>query len=176
MHKLLTVVVIGATLSVLGPAASNARAQSGDAVAKRFIGTWRLLSNTERLADGTTRPRPNSVGNIIYTADGHMCAALMDPNRRKWNVSNPNAGTSNPQEALSAVAGFDGYCSRVEVNTQGGFVLHHVEVSIRPNLVGATRKRFFQFDGPNRVKLSVDPQELTAPAVEQTLTWERVTR
>ena len=168
--------VIGVALLTLGIVCNDARAQSEDALAKRFIGTWRLVSNTERLADGTTRPRANSVGNIIYTEDDHMCAVLMDPSRPRWNGPNPYGSTTDPNEALSAIAGFDGYCSRVEVNVKGGFVLHHVDVSIRPNLVGVTRKRFFKFEGPNRVALSIDPAELTAPAVDQTLTWERVTK
>ena len=105
-----------------------------------------------------------------------MCAVLMDPNRPKWKLSNPYAVTTDESEALSAVRGSDAYCSRVEVHAKEGFVLHHVEDAVRPNLVGVTRKRWFSFEGPNRVVLRIDAPALAPPVVEGTLTWERVVR
>ena len=47
-----------------------------------------------------------------------MCGVLMDPDRPKWNVANPNRITTNESEALSAITGFDGYCSTVEVHAK----------------------------------------------------------
>jgi hypothetical protein len=41
-----------------------------------------------------------------------------------------------------------------------------------PNFVGQTWKRWFTFDGPNRVSLRVDGP--SPPMVENTLIWERV--
>jgi hypothetical protein len=146
---------------------------SEDSIAKQFVGTWRLVSQTRTVADGTSTAFNNS-GFLIYTDTGHMCAVLTPRDRPKWNIERPNAWTTNPAEALSAVTGSDGYCSQVEVNAKEGYALHHVEVSLRPNLIGATRKRSFEFDGPNRVVLRIDSSELTPPTVENKLVWERV--
>jgi hypothetical protein len=148
--------------------------QSTDNVAKRLVGAWRLISYTQRLADGSRRQSPLSVGQIIYTDNNQMCAVLMDPSRLKWMQPGPYASPSNELEALSAVQGSDAYCGRVELHVQEGFVLHHVEETVRPNLIGATRKRWFTFDGPNRLVLRIEPSELPAGIVEGILTWERI--
>ena len=47
------------------PAEQHVVAQSQDDIAKQFVGMWRLVSWAERLADGTTRQNPRSVGYII---------------------------------------------------------------------------------------------------------------
>lgn len=51
---------------------------------------------------------------------------------------------------------------------------HDVEISTFPNSVGAIRKRWFTFEGPDRLSLRVDTPELTSGVVEGTLVWERV--
>lgn len=140
-----------------------------DATAKQFIGTWRLVSWSQRLADGTTRQDPRSTAYIIYTDSGHMCSVGMAPNRQPWASETAPTGT----EAVAAIgsAGLYAYCARVEIHPADGFVLHHVEIDKSPNLIGRTRKRWFTFQGPNRVALRIDPPELAAPVVESTLIW-----
>ena len=147
-------------------------AQSPGAVEKQFVGMWRLVSWPQRLADGTTRQDPRSVAYIIYTDTGHMCSVGMAPDRARWRSE--TAPTES--EALLAMggAGLYAYCAKVEVHAAEGFVLHHVEIDKSPNAVGRTRKRWFTFQGPNRVALRIDTPELTPPLVESTLIWERV--
>jgi hypothetical protein len=64
----------------------------------------------------------------------------------------------------------------VEIHAKEGYVIHHAEVDISPERVGKDKKRWFKFDGPNRVSLRIDPPELAAPVVESTLIWERVVK
>jgi len=150
---------------------NTSQAQSPTDVARRFIGTWRLVSWTQRLADGTTRPDPRNVGYIIYTDAGYMCYASMAANRPLWASANSPTGA----EAVATMGvPFNSYCARVEVHADEGFVLHHVEVDKSPNMIGRTRKRWFSFPAPNRVALRMDPAELSPPVVESTLLWERV--
>ncbi len=157
---------------VLGMFASPALAQTQDAVAKQFIGMWRLVSWPQRLADGTTRQDPRSVAYIVYTESGHMCSVGMAPNRQPWASETAPTGA----EAIAAMGGVGlyAYCAKVEIHAAEGFVLHHVEIDKSPNLVGRTRKRWFTFQGPNRVALRIDTPELAPPVVESTLIWERV--
>jgi len=152
--------------------AGSAPAQSQDPIAKQFVGLWRLVSWPQRLADGSTRQDPKSVAYIVYTDSGHMCSVGMAPNRAAWATETSPTGA----EAVAAMggAGLYAYCARVEVHATEGFVLHHVEIDKSPNLVGRTRKRWFTFQGPNRVALRIDTPELAAPLVESTLIWERV--
>ena len=163
----LTVVL---ALGALSSASFHALAQSQDDIAKQFVGMWRLVSWTQRLADGTTRQNPQSVGYIIYTDTNRMCVVAMDPNRPKWKSET----APTDAEAMSAIRGLLAYCATVEIYSKEGFVLHHVEIEKVPNRVGLKRKRWFTFQGPNRVALRVDTPELTAPVVESTLIWERV--
>ena len=147
-------------------------AQSQDDIAKQFVGMWRLVSWPERMADGTTRLDPKSVGYIIYTDTGHMCFVDMDPNRPRWK----SAAAPTPEEALSGIKGLSAYCATVEIHAKEGYVIHHVEIERSPNLVGMARKRWFTFQGPNRVSLRIDTPELNAPILESTLIWERVVK
>ena len=154
----------------LGALSNTPYAQSQDDITKQFVGMWRLVSHPQRLADGTVRQSPNSVGYIIYTDTHHMCYVAMDPNRPKWN----SATAPTESEAISGIVGFSAYCATVEIHAKEGFVLHHVEIERVPNMVGRVRKRWFTFQGPNRVSLRIDTPELTSNVVEDTLIWERV--
>ena len=86
-------------------------ARSEEDVAGQLLGIWRLVSWEQRLADGTTRQAPNSVGYIVYTDTGHMCYVGMNPNRPKWASRTPTES-----EALSAITGLGAYCGTVEVH------------------------------------------------------------
>ena len=46
------------------------------------------------------------------------------------------------------------------------------DVRQRPN--GSERKRWFAFDGPDRLKLTIDPAERSATLQDSSLIWERV--
>jgi hypothetical protein len=60
------------------------------------------------------------------------------------------------------------------VSAKEGFVLHHIEINKSPNGVGRIGKRWFRFDGQNRLTLRVDTPELPSPITEWTLVWARV--
>jgi hypothetical protein len=157
---------------VLGPLIGTSHAQSPDDIARQFLGMWRLVCRTQRLADGTTRQSPISAAYIIYSDTGRMCYVGMNPNRPRWKSET----APTPEEALSGIMGLGAYCATVEIHAKEGFVVHHVEIERSPNLVGRARKRWFTFEGSNRVSLRIDAPELTSPVVEDVLTWERVVK
>ncbi len=146
--------------------------RSQDAVAKQFIGVWRLVSTEQRMADGTTHPSPqfgpNGIGYLMYTDAKRMCAVLVNPARPKWvDSSNPTE-----QELRSAMDGLGAYCGTYDVDAEEGSVVHHVELDKVPNMIGTDRKRFFTFTG-NRLVLRLAPP-LPEGVLESSLTWERV--
>jgi Lipocalin-like domain len=164
-------IVVLSIILVLGPPNTSLRAQSQDDIAKRFVGMWGLVSWSQRLADGTMRQNPISNAYIIYTDIG-MCFVGMNPNRPLWKSET----MPTPEEALSGMTGFGAYCSIVEIHANEGFVIHHVLVDKSPNIVGRARKRWFTFQGSDRVSLRVDTSELVSPVIESTLVWQRVVR
>lgn len=161
--------IVAFLLLAFGPLGTTSHAQSQDDIAKQFVGMWRLVSWPQRLPDGTTRQDPRSVAYIIYTDTGHMCSVGMDPNRPRWKSTVPS-----PEEASSGIQGMYAYCATVEIHAKEGYVIHHVQIDSSPNVVETDRKRWFTFQGPNRVSLRTDPPN--TGTVESTLIWERVVK
>lgn len=158
-------------LLVVGQFNSRLRAQSREDIAKQFAGMWRLVSNPQRFKDGTTRQGSNNVAYAMFDADAsHMCFVSMDPKRPLWKSEN----APTPEEGLSAIKGLGAYCATIEIHAKEGFLLRHYEIYQNPNAVGKVTKRWYTFQGPNRMSLRIDPAELNPPLVENTLTWERV--
>ena len=86
------------------------------AVRDRLLGTWKLIATEETLKDGSTRPfpqfGPNATGFLMYQADGHMCALLVNPDQPKSTVAIEK--TLN-KKAASFDAAF-AYCGRYEID------------------------------------------------------------
>jgi hypothetical protein len=154
-----------------------AQSPAQSSIDKQFIGTWRLVGATQKLADGSVRPSPaygpNQLGYMIYTDDGHMCSVTVNADRPKW-VS-PQRPTD--AELRSAWDGMGSYCATYTVNAKEKFIVHHVEFDKSPNGAGADRKRFYIFEG-NRLILKIDPGtgRPQGNVVENTVTWERVAK
>jgi hypothetical protein len=171
------IAVLAAAGWLLGPLAGSgpfvwAQAADEASVAQRFVGMWRLVSWSARSADGTTRPGITDQGYLVYADVGRMCAVMADSKRAVWGSDTPKT----VPDAMARFAGFVSYCARVEVHAREGYVLHHVDIERNPDIVGRVRKRWFAFDGPNRLTLKIDRAELTGNVVESTLVWERVER
>jgi hypothetical protein len=67
-----------------------------------------------------------------------------------------------------------GYCPRVDAHASEGFLVHTVDIDFNPRNLGIIRKRWFAFDGPDRLSLRVDSAETQRNVVKSVLTWERV--
>ena len=162
-QSLLLLLVLASALTARPHAAQG---QSADP-AKQFVGAWKLVSFTNRMLDGTTKASQLTVGSIIFSDSGRMCAVLMDPNRPKWEaILVPTA-----DEALTAYRGFTGFCGTYRVHATDGYFEYQIDVADRPNTVGVDRKRWFTFNG-DRVTLRVNPGDLPGVA-ESVLVWER---
>ena len=150
------------------------RAQSTDGdAARKLAGMWRLVSNPQRLDDGTTRQGANSVGYAFFDANGrHMCFEAMAPNRPAWK----NESSPTPDEGLAALRGINAYCATIEIHAREGFMDRRYEISQNPSLVGKSSRRWYSFQGPDRMTLRVDSAELTKPVVETLFIWERVAK
>jgi hypothetical protein len=164
-------IVAWSVLLVVGQVGGTLRAQSRDDIARQFAGMWRLTSTQQRMADGTTRQSTSNTAYVVFDTDaGHMCYLSMNPNRPQWKAeSAPTA-----EEALSAIKGFGAYCATVEIHAKEGFIVRRYEVNQNPNAVGRTTKRWYTFQGANRMSLRIDSEELKPPVVESTLNWERL--
>jgi hypothetical protein len=166
-------IVVCCVLLMLGQFNSTSRAQSQDDIARQLAGMWRLVANPQRLADGTTRQSSNTVGYAFFDANAsHMCFLSMNPDRPAWK----SEGRPTPEEAQSALRGFGAYCATIEIHAKEGFMDRRYEMNQTPNAVGKATRRWYTFQGTNRMSLRVDDAELNAPVVESTFIWERVVK
>jgi hypothetical protein len=164
-------VLLGMIGLVAAGVANGQEKLTNEEALRRFVGVWTLVDWEETLADETKRKHPVTVGHIIYSDIGRMCAVVMDPNRPKWRSVTPTA-----EEALAGMNSgvFYAYCAIAEMHADEGYVLHHAVIDKVPNAVGGVKKRWFRFLGPDRVQLRIDPEELRGDVVESALIWERV--
>ena len=158
---------------ILCGAAGRAVAQSAGSAATGLVGTWRLISATQRLSDGTVRPDPQTgargTGYLMYSETGRMCAVLANPDRPRWKSEAAQAEA----ELRAAFDGLVAYCGTYEVREAEGYVVHHIELDRVPNLAGTDRKRFFTLSGSRLVLRPAPP--LPAGVKEWAVEWERVT-
>lgn len=137
----------------------------------RIVGTWELVSTLEYMTDGSKRPYqevgPNGKGFLIYTADGHMCAAGMNPDRPAWHDLNKPTDA----EKMRAMEGFFGYCGRYEIDIANHTIYHYPEVALDPNLVGTKQKRPYKFDGEI---LTFSDKDATPGVERYSISWKKM--
>ncbi len=96
--------------------------------AKRFLGTWRLISAT-------------STGLMYYDILGNMAAQVM-PNR----VRPKYAGAQpTPDEAREAITGYLAYFGTYTVDERTHTIAHHRKANINPGQVGDDAVRRYEF-------------------------------
>ncbi len=148
------------------------RGQNPDLLRSQLVGTWRFVSSTQRLADGTTRPDPQTgpkgIGYLIYTRTGQVCVVVGNSERQRWH--SPQAPADG--EVRNAFDGLTAYAGTFQVNESERSVVHHIEIDRVPNYIGAERKRFCSVAG-NRLTLRAAPP-LPTGVQEWTIVWERV--
>ena len=166
MKKLLAVLIFALT------ALSHLSGQGRGSLRDQLVGTWRLVSSTQRLIDGTTRPDPQTgphgQGYLIYTDAGRVSAVVANSDRPRWQ----SMQTPTSDDLRTAFEGLVAYCGTFEVNEAAKFVVHHVEVDRVPNSSGVDRKRFLSFSGNQLILRAAPP--LPQGVSEMTIVWEKV--
>ena len=109
-HGMGTLLTFGLALTVAFGSTMNAQSSSDKDVAARFVGAWRLVTWTERLADGTTRPAATDVGYLMFADGGRMCAVLSSSKRAPWQ-----GAARTIEDAVARSTGFISYCAQFDV-------------------------------------------------------------
>jgi hypothetical protein len=129
--------------------------------AKRFIGTWKLVSMEDNGGSGTTTGAHPS-GLIYYDAFGNMAAQIM-PDRTRPNLDR----RPTPEQAKEALTGYTAYFGTYTVDEKARSVAHHRSGSLNPAGVGVDAVRRYEFAPGERLILTpVDRPTLR-------IIWER---
>jgi hypothetical protein len=150
-------------------AATFAADQRPDAerIKRQFIGSFKLISYVGYDENGAERRMPYSVGQISYDAAGRMSAQLMGDNRTP--VAGRGQGAGEAQRA-AAYSSYVAYFGRYEVDVDKGVVMHIVEGSLTPSMVGSPMPRYFEFS-PDGQTLYL--QTKAGDRVTGRLRWDR---
>jgi hypothetical protein len=138
---------------------------------KQLIGTWRLISfEIKSTADQITYPfGQDPVGYITYSADGYFCVAIMRPDRPSFVAGDMFTGST--AEKAAAAETYLSYCGPYEI--RGDTAIHHVEVSLFPNWVGAEQERILELNG-DHLLMRTPPLLLDGRQQVLHIAWERV--
>ena len=115
----------------------------------RFVGTWRLVSETQ-------------TGMMIYDALGNMAAQVM-PNRSRPKYAGVQP---TPEEAKEALTGYLAYFGTYTVDESARTITHHRKANINPGQVGDDVVRAYVFGADDRVIL-------TPTGATNQIIWER---
>ena len=141
------VAVTLAAVLLAAPVTGAQTAPSRDA--PRFVGTWRLISDT-------------TTGIMIYDGLGNMAAQVM-PNRARRKYAAPEP---TPEEAKDAITGYLAYFGTYAVDEQARTITHHRKGSINPGQVGDAVVRAYVFESNDRLIL-------TPAGSTNKIVWER---
>lgn len=122
---------------------------------KAFIGAWELVAWYEITADGRAQAPlgDTAVGQIIYTADGHVSAQIMERDLERF--SSDDWREASLAESGTAWKGYFGYFGRYVVDEARETVTHHILGAWFPNLVGTQQVRHYRFED-RRLVLDAD--------------------
>lgn len=154
------------------PAPEFGRAHPIPAAAKRFVGTWRLVSIEERRPNGEAVPRTGRLGAdplglILYDSTGHMAVQITARDRQHFAAAQPTG-----EEAWDALRSYVAYFGTYTVDEAARTVTHHTVGNINPN-IERDRVRHFEFSG-DRLTLIPPPSKVNGETRTVRLTWERI--
>jgi len=112
-----------------------------------FVGGWQLDLWTTFRADGTS-VHPfgrDAIGQIMYSADGHMNCHLMRAARPLFDSSNIYEVTD--EQLGKSLRAYTGYFGRFTIDAAAGIITHHVTGAWHPNWAGTDQPRRYAFDG-----------------------------
>lgn len=163
----IVIVLMACLLSNIGWAQSSV-----EEVKQKIVGTWKIVSSQQMLKNGKKSfdpvLGPRGMGYLIYSADGHMCAELMNPDRPSWKDNRK----PTDQEKLTAFDGFFAYCGRYEIDAEKHFLVHLPDVSMTQDYIGTRQIRPYRFEG---TRMILGDKSKDDPEVESwQIVWEKV--
>jgi hypothetical protein len=117
----------------------------------RLLGAWRLVSWSGHSSAGdVTYPLGESArGQLIYSPEGRVAAQLVSADMARFLHDDWRAAGSG--ERADAWGKYFGYFGTFSVDEEKNAVIHRIEGSWFPNLIGTEQVRFFRFEGEKLV-------------------------
>lgn len=164
--KSIAAVVLACALPMMSAQAQTVRQQ--------LVGTWKIVSGMMQVGDETkpTPLGPNIAGFMMYTPDGHFCFTAMTRDRPKIGGGDRGGGTV--EQKAAAYDSYRSFCGRYEVNEQERVITQSYEVTLLPDSIGTTEKRFILELSPTTLKFRTVAHVFGGKESFGTWTFERV--
>ena len=108
-------------------------------------GHWRLQRCTLSFSDGRPTRHPFEDGFLCYSPQGTMQACLSTKERSVFSKSSLERGYQASQaEKAQCFDEYLSYAGSYEIVNQQ--VIHHVDVSLNPSIIGQTLQRSYRFE------------------------------
>ena len=130
-------VLVVILITQAGARRTSGQTAPGSEEARRFIGTWRLVSDV-------------STGLMYYDSLGNMAAQVM-PNRARPRYA---GAQPTPEEAKDALAGYLAYFGTYSVDERAHTITHHRKANINPGQINDDAVRRYEFASGDRVILT----------------------
>lgn len=115
-------------------------------IEERLLGAWALVEWSEQQSGGH-KAFPlgeDAIGQIVYTADGHVAAQLARRGRRAFPSGDWRA--AGQDDAARAFKEYFGYFGTFSIDAERQVITHHIEGSWFPNLEGGDQERRYRFE------------------------------
>jgi hypothetical protein len=134
---------------------------------ERLFGGWRLLSWRwcDEAGEVDSPLGDDPVGQLMYDSSGTVSAQLARRNQLRFEDDDWRRATADEKKA--AWSGYFAYFGTYTVDEDAREVIHHVEGSSFPNLVGTEQRRSCTF-AENRLTLAAE-----TPWGRVTIVWEK---
>jgi hypothetical protein len=156
-----------AALGLIASLASAAHAQPSLVGTYRMISTKRTIVATGQVVDYYGK---NPIGYIIYTADGHMMALMVEGGRPIRDFKNP-MDDATKVKMYNTGGGYGGTYS-----FDGKKVVHHIDISTGGTPAGTEVVRYVEILDANHLRYTTKPEPSIRDGVVDTVEtiWERV--
>ena len=149
--------------------------KSVPSAAQGIVGTWELVSRTDRDAAGRvlseTSLGATPIGYLIYDAAGHVSAQLAA--RERAGIVCDSSGRSVDPNNNANISGYSAYFGRYQVDAAAGTVTHILEGTLSPADMGKRLWRRFRVVG-DTLTVSFEPLGPDGTPRTRTLVWHRV--
>jgi hypothetical protein len=147
--------------------------QRPGSLAIELVGTWQLVSRTDRTSSGQRRVEPSlgedPIALLYYDRTGHFAAQFM---KRDRTAAVADAAGTAPNNSR-ARGGYDAYFGSYAVDEQGGTVTHRLVGALSAENVGQSLTRVMKVSG-STLTISLATATSQGEAVMRTLVWTRV--
>ena len=144
------------------------------AAGQTIEGRWKLLAAEDLRADGSVARHPwgrNPIGSIVVDR-GWCYVQIMSGDVPSFAAGATPIGEQMSAALLSSYIAYAGACT---IDEKEGSVTLKVDAAWRPNYVGTTQKRFFRFEGANKMLFGPAPNSMKSEGgpLTRRLTLER---